>query len=50
LWTLQQIATRLSAGLSVPETAKQVGLPTKNVEERLDELATELLEVSELSE
>jgi predicted transcriptional regulator len=49
LWTLQQIATRLSAGLSIQETARQVGLPRKNVEERLDELAAELLEVSEVS-
>jgi hypothetical protein len=40
---------RRSAGLSLPEIAKQVGLPRRNVEERLDDLALELIDISELS-
>jgi hypothetical protein len=40
----------MSLGLSVPETARQLGMKQKEVKERLDELAAELLEVSKLSE
>ncbi len=47
LWTLQNIATRISAALSLPETARQVGLKQAEAKERLNELAAELLEVSE---
>ena len=34
-------------GLSVVETARQLGMKQKEVQQRLDELASELLEVSE---
>jgi hypothetical protein len=40
----------MSLGLSIPETARQLGMKQKEVKDRLDDLAAELLEASETTE
>ena len=46
-WTARAIALPLSWGLSISEVAQQAGMKPKEAKKRLDELAAELLDVSE---